>query len=78
MFCYISKNWEGIPLIDIETVVSLICGTTTQNGLKIDCRVDNNVYATGRKVSDTELAKINLTPYEQLGKWNYTVTPNIK
>ena len=44
MFCYISKNWQGKPLIDIETVVSLISNTTTQNGLKIDCLVDNNVF----------------------------------
>ena len=59
MFCYISKNWQGQPLIDIETVVSLISGTTTQKGLKIDCIVDNNIYETGRKISDEELAQVN-------------------
>ena len=78
MFCYISKNWQGKPLIDIETVVSLISNTTTKNGLKIDCLVDNNVYAIGRKVSDEELAQINHIPYERLGKWNYTIMPNCK
>ena len=78
MFCYISKNWQGQPLIDIETVVSLISGTTTQNGLKIDCIVDNNIYETGRKISDEELAQVNLFPYEQLGKWNYKIKPNCK
>ena len=78
MFCYISKNWQGKPLIDIETVVSLISNTTTQNGLKIDCLVDNNVYPIGRKVSDDELAQVNHIPYERLGKWNYTIMPNCK
>ena len=78
MFCYISKNWQGKPLIDIETVVSLISNTTTKNGLKIDCLVDNNVYAIGRKVSDEELAQVNHIPYERLGKWNYTIMPNCK
>ena len=78
MFCYISKNWQGKPLIDIETVVSLISNTTTKNGLKIDCLVDNNVYAIGRKVSDEELAQVNHIPYKRLGKWNYTIMPNCK
>ena len=78
MFCYISKNWQGQPLIDIETVVSLISGTTTQKGLKIDCIVDNNIYETGRKISDEELAQVNLFPYEKLGKWNYIIKPNYK
>lgn len=78
MFCYISENWQGKPLIDIKTVVSLISSTTTKNGLKIDCLVDNNVYATERKISDDELAKVNLIPYERLGKWNYTIMPNYK
>lgn len=78
MFCYISKNWQGKPLIDIETVVSLISNTTTQNGLKIDCLVDNNVYPIGRKVSDDELAQVNHIPYERLGRWNYTIMPNCK
>ena len=58
MFCYISKNWKVQPLIDIGTVVSLIYGTTTQNGLKINCIVDNNIYETGRKISVEELQSI--------------------
>lgn len=78
MFCYISRNWQGKPPIDIETVVSLISNTTTQNGLKIDCLVDNNVYAIGGKVSDEELAQVNHIPYERLGKWNYTIMLNCK
>lgn len=30
LFCYISKNWEGKPLYDIETAVNLIGATTTK------------------------------------------------
>ena len=37
LFCYISKNWQGKPLIDIETVVQLISSTTTEKGLKVVC-----------------------------------------
>lgn len=78
MSCYISKNWKWHPLIDIETVVSLISRTTTQNGLKIDCIVDNNIYEIRRKISDEKLAQVSLFPYEQLGKWDYIIKPNCK
>lgn len=43
MFCYISKNWQGQPLIDIETVISLISNTTTKKGLSITCQLDEKV-----------------------------------
>ena len=46
MFCYISKNWQGQPLIDIETVISLISNTTTEKGLSITCQLDEKVYET--------------------------------
>ena len=75
MFCYITKNWHGKPLIDIETVIYLIGSTTTQTGLKIKCVVDKNEYPTGRKVSDDELEKVNIFPCEILGKWNYVIKP---
>lgn len=78
MFCYISKNWQGHPLIDIETVVDLITATTTEKGLKIDCQVDNNAYATGKKITDKELSTINLYSCETLGNWNYIIKPQIK
>ena len=50
MFGYISKNWEGKPLINIETVVNYISNTTTTTGLKIECRVDDRQYQKGVKV----------------------------
>ena len=75
MFCYISKNWQGQPLIDIETVISLISNTTTEKGLTIICQLDEKIYETGRKISDDELASLNITPCEVLGKWNYYVRP---
>ncbi len=75
MFCYISKNWQGQPLIDIETVISLISNTTTEKGLTITCQLDEKIYETGHKISDDELAKINIFPCETLEKWNYVIKP---
>ena len=78
MFCYISKNWQGQPLIDIETVISLISNTTTEKGLTITCQLDEKTYETGRKISDDDFATVNIFPCETLGKWNYVIKPKFK
>ena len=75
LFCYISKSWQGQPLIDIETVVQLVSNTTTSKGLKVICQVDNNKYALKRKVSDEDYDKIRLVPGKTLGEWNYIIKP---
>ena len=77
MFCYISKNWQGQPLVDIETVISLISNTTTKKGLSITCQLDEKIYETGRKITDKELSSLNIIPCEKLGKWNYIVRPQL-
>ena len=75
LFCYISKAWQGQPLIDIETVVQLISNTTTSTGLKVVCQVDTNKYELKRKVSDEEYECIRLIPGKTLGDWNYIIKP---
>ena len=59
----------------IEIIVSLIASTTTKAGLKVKCAVDNNQYEKGIKVSDEELAALNLIPNEWHGEWNYIIAP---
>lgn len=66
MFCYISKNWAGKPLIDIQTVVNYISNTHTSKGLKIDCQVDYNTYEKSIKISDDQIASIDI---ERLGDY---------
>ena len=75
LFCYISKSWQGQPLIDIETVVQLISNTTTSKGLKVICRIDNNKYELSRKVPDEEYENIHIISEETLGDWNYIIMP---
>ena len=76
LFCYISKNWQGQPLIDIETIVNLIGSTTTAKGLKVKCIVDNNHYQTGKKVTDEQKESINIEYVGPNEKWNYIIRPN--
>ena len=73
LFCFISRSWAGQPLIDIETVINLIGSTTTQQGLKVKCVLDENEYPTGIKVSDEDYNRINIERIEPMPDWNYII-----
>lgn len=75
LFCHITRNWRGKPLVSHQAIVSLIAATTTKTGLTVKAALDTNTYDTGIKVSDEELAKVKLTPLEFHGDWNYTIRP---
>lgn len=75
MFCFISRNWRGRPLLTHATIVSLIAGTQTSTGLKIRCQLDRKHYPAGIKVTDKQLASIHLEPADFHGDWNYTIRP---
>ena len=78
MFCHITQNWRGRPLISHEVIINLIAATTTQTGLTIQAELDAGHYPTGIKVSDAELGTVNLQPDEFHGDWNYQIAPTRK
>ena len=75
MFCHITNNWRGRPLVSREVVVNLIGGTTTGSGLHIRSQLDENTYQAGLKVSDEELAELAIERDEFHGEWNYRLHP---
>jgi transposase len=75
MFSHITQNWRGRPLVSHEVIVNLIANTTTQQGLIIQAELDTGIYPTGIKVSDKELALVNLTQDDFHGDWNYSIAP---
>ena len=75
LFAYISQNWRGRPLVSFEVIVNLIADTTTTTGLEIQAELDTNAYPKGRKVSDEELASVQMTRDAFHGEWNYTIKP---
>lgn len=75
LFSYITSNWRGIPLLDTATVIELISHTSTKKGLVVKARLDERIYQKGIKVSDEELAKVNIARDEFHGEWNYTISP---
>lgn len=75
MFCHITKNWRGRPLVSHDVVINLIANTTTDSGLKIRAELDNGKYPAGIKISDAELNKLNLRMERFHGNWNYSIFP---
>jgi len=75
MFSHITQNWRGRPLVSHEVIVNLIATTSTQQGLTIQAELDSAAYPTGLKISDHELAAVNLKRADFHGDWNYRVLP---
>jgi transposase len=75
LFSYISINWRGKPLTSLETVIELISHTTTKQGLTVTAVKDSHSYPTGIKVSDEDLAALNISREPFHGDWNYTIQP---
>jgi len=75
LFSFISQNWRGKPLLSYETIIKLISATRTEQGLTVQCALDENLYEKGRRVSDEEMATLKLYRHRFHGEWNYTLVP---
>jgi hypothetical protein len=75
LFCRITQNWRGRPLTDRLAVVELIGATTTKTGLKVECALDTRSYQKGVKVSDAQMASLDITGDPFHPEWNYTINP---
>jgi transposase len=75
MFCHITENWRGRPLVSREVVVNLIGHTTTKAGLAIRSVLDENSYPTGREVTAQQLESLAIKQDKFHGEWNYTIQP---
>lgn len=73
LFSYISINWRAKPLTSLEIIIRLISSTTTTAGLTVTAVADTNIYEKGIKISDNELAALNVRQEDFHGEWNYTI-----
>ena len=73
LFSFITQNWRSKPLISYLVIVQLIASTTTDTGLTVACRLDESNYAKGIKITDAEMAALNIQLYNFHGEWNYTI-----
>jgi Rhodopirellula transposase DDE domain len=77
LFSQIGINWRGQPLTSHEVVVQLIANTQTETGLRVRAALDYNTYPTGIKVTDSQLATVNLRRAAFHGEWNYTIRKRV-
>jgi Rhodopirellula transposase DDE domain len=77
LFAFITQNWRGKPLLSHQVIIQLIANTTTATGLSVACHLDANTYDKGIKVTDAEMAALNIQPADFHGEWNYTFTPRL-
>ncbi|HBY95233.1 MAG TPA: ISAzo13 family transposase [Chloroflexi bacterium] len=76
LFSFITQNWRGKPVVTHQVIVDLIAATITQTGLQVHCRRDDRHDPKGRRISDKQLAQVNLEPDTWHGAWNSTIRPN--
>ncbi len=75
LFSYVSLNWAGKPLRSFETMLAYIRGTTTETGLEVKASLLDQEYEKGIKVSDEEMAALNLERRRVCPNWNYVIKP---
>jgi hypothetical protein len=75
LFCFVSLNRKGKPLVNYETVINLIGGTRTRTGLKVKAVLDTNLYQTGVEISKEDIDQFRLKRHKVHPDWNYTLLP---
>lgn len=75
MFCHITSNWRGKPLVSLEVVVNLIGHTTTRSGLRIRSELDEGSYPKGRKITKEQEEGLAMKRDSFHGEWNYRMLP---
>jgi hypothetical protein len=75
LFSFISQNWRGKPLISHQVIIDLIAATTTTTGLTVKSKIDTNTYERGLKISDQQMAELQLRREKFHGDWNYKLLP---
>jgi hypothetical protein len=78
MFCHITQNWRGRPLVSHEVIVNLIANVSTRTGLRIRAELDRGAYPSGIPVTEAELQTLHLKPHSFHGDWNYALLPGRK
>jgi Rhodopirellula transposase DDE domain len=75
LFSQISANWAAEPLSSYDKMLHLINATTTETGLVVKALLSTLKYQTDIKISDEQMAALNLIRHSTLPDWNYTIKP---
>ena len=73
LFSFISIHWRAKPLTSYEVLLELLNHTRTQAGLTVVAMKDINSYQTGIKITDRQMAELNILRDDFHGDWNYII-----
>lgn len=73
LFSEISKNWAGRPLDSYEAIVNYIGTTRTDTGLRVTAQLVTREYPKGRKITDAQMAALDIRAHEIQPLRNYTI-----
>lgn len=76
LFSYISKNWQGEPLVSYEVILGFIGKTTTDTGLKVRAVLDTGTYELHKKPTEEQMQQVRLRRHKCHPEWNYTLEPD--
>ena len=77
LFSEITKNWQGTPLKNYETVLKYTRTTKTNLGLKVKAVLVKKKYKKGLKASNYDLENLNIHYHTVNPLWNYTISPTM-
>ena len=75
LFGPISINWAGVPLRTPDVMLGYLRGTKTKTGLRVTAEWWEREYTKGLKVSEAEMAELDLECGPTCPRWNYTIKP---
>ena len=75
LFSEISKNWAGVPLINLQTALKYIRTTKTETGLRVTASLNRKNYPLKEQVSEELQAQVLINRYHLFPKLNYTLSP---
>jgi len=76
LFSYISRNWQGVPLVSYEVILGLIGGTTTKTGLQVKAVLDRGRYALHKKPTKEQMKQVHIKRHRFHPEWNYSIVPD--
>jgi hypothetical protein len=77
LFSEISKNWAGIPLVNIETALKYIRTTKTETGLSVTATLNRKHYPLKEQIPVQLQAQVLIRRHKLHPKLNYTLQPAI-
>jgi hypothetical protein len=76
--CRVAAIAQKDRALSLRKLCAELKGRGHETGLTVRAELDEKKYPKGLKISDAQLATVNIFPHDFHGEWNYTIAPNKK